>query len=136
VHAFLAHRRDPRLTAVQDALLTDLTSQFHPACGLFTGKAGALAALVHTDDGSEATRRAIRALTAGLDMFAVPQEGGTTGFLGDHLLRLSTDLASGSAGVLAALNAARTGAAALPCVPLALGAPSELAGPEPVPAMG
>ncbi|NGO45089.1 class III lanthionine synthetase LanKC [Streptomyces ureilyticus] len=136
VHTFLAHHRDPRLTAVQDALLTDLTSQFHPACGLFTGKAGALAALVHTDDGSEATRRAIRALTAGLDMFAVPQEGGTTGFLGDHLLRLSTDLASGSAGVLAALNAARTGAAALPCVPLALGTPSELAGPEPVPAMG
>ncbi|MFG2027667.1 class III lanthionine synthetase LanKC [Streptomyces sp. NPDC048825] len=135
VHAFLAHRRDPRLTAVQDALLTDLTSEFHPACGLFTGKAGALAALVHTDDGSDATRRAIRALTAGLDLFAVEQEGGATGFLGDHLLRLSTDLATGSAGVLAALTAARTGTGALPCVPLTPGAPSELTGPDAIPAV-
>ncbi|GGZ11962.1 hypothetical protein CP967_18425 [Streptomyces nitrosporeus] len=132
VHAFLARRRDPRLTAVQDVLLTDLTSEFHPACGLFTGKAGALAALVHTDDGSDATRRAIGALTAGLELFAVPQEDGATGFLGDHLLRLSTDLASGSAGVLAALTAARNGTGVLPCVPLAPGAPPEPTGPEPV----
>ncbi len=132
VHAFLARRRDPRLTAVQDVLLTDLTSRFHPACGLFSGMAGALAALVHTDDGSDATRRAIRDLTDGLDMFAVPQEGGTTGFLGDHLLRLSTDLASGSAGVLAALTSARSGTGALPCVPLTRGAASELTGPKPM----
>lgn len=44
-----------------------------------------------------------------------------TGFLGDHLLRLSTDLATGSAGVLAALTAPRT--AVLPYLPLT--APAE-----------
>ncbi|MFI8188707.1 class III lanthionine synthetase LanKC [Streptomyces sp. NPDC085946] len=135
VHAFLARRRDARLTAVQDALLTDLTSRFHPACGLFTGKAGALAALVRTGDGSDATRRAVRALTADLELFAVPQEGGGTGFLGDHLLRLSTDLATGSAGVLAALTAVRTGGA-LPFLPPVPGEASAPTGAKPEPARG
>ncbi|MET9856675.1 class III lanthionine synthetase LanKC [Streptomyces sp. NPDC006450] len=117
VHHYLAAHRDPYLTAVHDALRADLTSQFHPACGLFTGRAGALAALTCTDDGSAATARALAELRSGLEPFAVAHENDpdATGFLGDHLLRLSTDLATGSAGVLAALTAPRT--AVLPYLP-------------------
>lgn len=72
--------------------------------GLFTGRAGILLYLAgRTDDpiGDPAVARQVR----GLAWHALPYAGGTA-FPGTALLRLSMDLATGTAGVLLALGAA------------------------------
>ncbi|MFD6417508.1 class III lanthionine synthetase LanKC [Streptomyces sp. NPDC060194] len=103
LHELLRHREDSELAAVLEEMRTDLTTDYHPGIGLFTGRAGAMAALVHLDDGSAAARRTLHAQLAGLGWHAVPHAGHLA-FLGEHSLRLSTDLATGSAGVLAVLG--------------------------------
>ncbi|MFJ5546907.1 class III lanthionine synthetase LanKC [Streptomyces sp. NPDC093225] len=104
LHELLRHRQDPELTAVYEAMRTDLTTDYHPGIGLYTGRAGAMAALLHTFDGSTAARDTLRAQFAGLGWHAVPHDG-RLAFLGEHSLRLSADLATGAAGVLAVLGA-------------------------------
>jgi hypothetical protein len=93
--------------------------------GLFNGRAGLIAYLARLRDGVTGARgtgadlgdldagavlqRQVRRLT----WHAVSYQGHLA-FPGDQLLRLSTDLASGSAGTLLALNAALGTGAGLP----------------------
>ncbi|CAL9478547.1 class III lanthionine synthetase LanKC [Streptomyces sp. enrichment culture] len=119
LHELLRHREDAGLRAVYEDMRTDLTTDYHPGIGLFTGRAGAMAALLHTHDGGERALATLHAQLAGLGWHAVPHDG-TLAFLGEHSLRLSTDLATGSAGVLAVLSSLGTDRrAALPFLGLA-----------------
>ncbi|MEU7745950.1 class III lanthionine synthetase LanKC [Nonomuraea sp. NPDC049158] len=96
---YLAHREDERFaTALRDLRLV-ARSGFFVQSGLFTGRAGIVAALgcgLDFDGASEAQVK-------GLRWHALPYGGGLA-FPGDQLLRLSMDFATGTAGVLFALG--------------------------------
>ncbi|HVV07906.1 class III lanthionine synthetase LanKC [Amycolatopsis sp.] len=102
-----AHDPDAPSVAALPLLLRACRIEFTVHSGLMTGRAGLILALAAADD--PATGRQLSRLA----WHATAFHGGTA-FPGDHLLRLSTDLATGSAGVLLALHAARTGEAVLP----------------------
>ncbi|MEO3869916.1 class III lanthionine synthetase LanKC [Nonomuraea sp. B12E4] len=87
---YLAHRHDEEFATALARLRLAGRSGFFVQSGLFTGRAGIIAAL----DGD------IR----GLRWHALPHGGGLA-FPGDQLLRLSMDFATGTAGVLFALAA-------------------------------
>jgi tRNA A-37 threonylcarbamoyl transferase component Bud32 len=113
LHEFLAYRPDERFAAalagIQRAALPELTAQ----SGLFNGRAGLLALLHLTGGPREAIDRHLR----NLRWHAVAHRG-ELAFPGDQLVRLSMDLATGSAGVLLAARTARDpGAALLPLLP-------------------
>lgn len=93
---FLAHRDDDELAAELDRLKLVARAGFFVQPGLFTGRAGIIAALA----GDPAARELIK----GLRWHAMPYGGGLA-FPGDGLLRLSMDFATGTAGVLFALGA-------------------------------
>jgi hypothetical protein len=100
LHAYLGHRPAPDLASlaagIRRACAVDLTVQ----SGLFNGRAGLIAYLRQVDGApSPALDRHVR----NLGWHAVPYRGATA-FPGDHLLRLSMDLATGGAGVLVALG--------------------------------
>lgn len=89
---YLAHRSDEELAAALAGLRLAGRSGFFVQAGLFTGRAGLIAAF--PDAG----------LVKGLRWHALPYGGGLA-FPGDQLLRLSMDFATGTAGVLFALGA-------------------------------
>ncbi|TWD79902.1 protein kinase-like protein [Kribbella amoyensis] len=94
----LRHRPDDELRADLDALRLVTRCGYYVQPGLFMGRAGLLlAAAALGDDTAELVR--------GLGWHALPFAGGLA-FPGNQLLRLSTDLATGSAGVLLALGTA------------------------------
>lgn len=82
--------------------------------GLYQGLAGLAYGLAdHADHAGAATpaaarERAIR-LAAGLFKYAIPASAGRVRFLGEHMLRFSTELWSGSAGILLTLDRVLTG---------------------------
>jgi hypothetical protein len=86
-----------------------LRAPFVMQAGLWQGRAGTLAALLHVLEPSAGTRRssdlAVVRHAAAFGWHAVVLDG-SIGFLGDQSLRLSTDLATGTAGVLLALDTA------------------------------
>ncbi|WP_219462095.1 class III lanthionine synthetase LanKC [Nonomuraea rhizosphaerae] len=91
---YLTHREDETFaTALRDLRLV-ARSGFFVQSGLFTGRAGVIAAL-----GPDVAHAQIK----GLRWHALPYEGGLA-FPGDQLLRLSMDFATGTAGVLFALS--------------------------------
>ncbi|WP_084960347.1 class III lanthionine synthetase LanKC [Thermoactinospora rubra] len=90
----LTHRPHEELADALARLRLVARSGFFVQSGLFTGRAGIVAAF-----GSGA---------AGLRWHALPYGGGLA-FPGDQLLRLSMDLATGTAGVLLALASAHAG---------------------------
>ncbi|MFF5706171.1 class III lanthionine synthetase LanKC [Streptomyces sp. NPDC012794] len=96
---------EPEFTRARDALRAQAGPSFMLNAGLFHGRAGALLALRHLHDGSAATDRAVRRHLDTLGWHAVRCDGHLA-FFGDHTLRLSADLATGSAGVLLAVEAA------------------------------
>jgi serine/threonine protein kinase len=104
-HALAAHHPDHPAATALPALLAACRSEFviHPGFGL--GTAGLLHTLIHTgtDPDDPAIHRHISSITRLLvpyaDGLAVP---------GHQLLRLSTDLDTGNAGVLLALHTAQT----------------------------
>jgi len=97
---YLSHRHDEELATANAAILRACTSRFYVQPGLFAGRAGMILALA--PDGSEfAAADQIRRLA----WHAVTHQGDLV-FPGEQLLRLSTDLATGSAGILLALGAA------------------------------
>lgn len=100
---FLRHRPDPELAEALASLQRVTRSEYFVQPGLFAGRAGLIMAAADERPGrpDEITERLIR----GLAWHAVPHRGGLA-FPGDRLLRLSMDLATGSAGVLLALGAA------------------------------
>ena len=104
----LAHRADEEFSTVLGDLLAVTRDGFFVMPGLFAGRAGILATRASTARGAGIapvhdphTVELIR----GLRWHAVAHGGGLA-FPGYHLLRLSMDLATGTAGVLFALGAA------------------------------
>jgi serine/threonine protein kinase len=97
----LAHRADERLARAGTAISLAARSPFYAQSGLFAGRAGIIRYLAGHDAGDELLTGQIRNLA----WHAVPFRSGVA-FPGDQLLRLSMDLATGSAGVLLALGAA------------------------------
>lgn len=108
--AILAEWPDEGLRRAHERLLPMLRAQHAVPGGLFNGRSAAVLALAGEGD--------VAGLAAHLDVFgweAVSTEPGRVHFIGQHGYRLSTDLATGSAGVLLALEAAaRTDGPSLP----------------------
>lgn len=114
--AYLRHRPEEALTDTLDALHTALDLDFTVYSGLLAGRAGLAAALAH-NRAAERDPRLAAALTGhlrDLAWHALPHEGGIATF-GAQNMRLSMDLATGTAGVLHALH---TVAGRLPVLPL------------------
>ncbi|SCG09140.1 Protein kinase domain-containing protein [Streptomyces sp. Ncost-T6T-2b] len=119
IDAYLAHRPDPDLEAAGRSLLPAALSAFYVQPGLLRGSAGLLLHLAATPLCDPADRRrAIDRHTGLLGSHALPYGGGLA-FPGEQLMRLSMDLATGTAGALLALGAASGRPTGLPsCPPL------------------
>jgi hypothetical protein len=100
--AILREQPDAELRRIHDVLLGRVRSQFLLQGGLFGGRAGAVLALVGQEQHADGLDRHLEAL----GWEAVSPEPGQIQFIGSHGYRLSADLATGSAGVLLALDAA------------------------------
>jgi Protein kinase domain len=134
---YLLRRPDERFAVAADQALAAARAPLYVQSGLFAGRAGIISYL--------AGRRALRGPDAALDeqlaaqvrslgWHAVRHRGGLA-FPGEQLLRLSMDLATGTAGVLLALAAAQPGSGAgLPALGAVLRAgpnhPSREGGPH------
>ncbi|MCI4065994.1 class III lanthionine synthetase LanKC [Micromonospora sp. R77] len=99
---YLRHRPDETLRGQAAAIRRCADSPFYAQSGLFAGRAGIVTYLAARGE-HDAARRQARLLS----WHALPYRG-LTAFPGDQLLRLSMDLATGTAGVLAALSTSRT----------------------------
>lgn len=114
LHDLLAHRPDPELALARDAVLTATELPFVAQAGLLNGRAGVILARTRLTRAPGAAGSAGPAPGAadpvldrhlsGLRLNAVRHEG-RPAFLGQESLRISCDLATGSAGVLLALTA-------------------------------
>lgn len=103
---YLAHRPGDPLAVHRPALRQAATSRFYIQPGLFRGVAGLVLHLARTPAGDPlARRRVIERHRALLTDQALPHAGGLA-FPGEQLLRLSMDLATGTAGCLLALGSA------------------------------
>lgn len=96
---FLKHRPIDRLQNTLAAILRGCRATFVLQPGLFQGRAGLIAGLAMADLQASVTNELRR-----LGWHAVWHEGGIS-FPGSGLTRLSTDLATGSAGILLAMRA-------------------------------
>jgi predicted Ser/Thr protein kinase len=96
---YLAHRDDDAFRAALESLMAVARCGYFVQPGLFTGRSGILAAVGMTP-GADAAE-----LVRWLRWHALSYGGGLV-FPGDQLLRLSMDLATGTAGVLLALGTA------------------------------
>jgi hypothetical protein len=117
---YLAHRPGCELAHHLPAITRAAEPEVIVQAGLFMGRAGLLAFLarerdrtVNEPDRRAHLDRAVRRHMRLLSWHALPYQG-CLAFPGDQLARLSTDLATGAAGILLALHAARTGAPPLP----------------------
>ncbi|MFJ4706980.1 class III lanthionine synthetase LanKC [Streptomyces anulatus] len=137
IDAYLAHRPDPALEAAGRALLPAALSAFYVQPGLLRGSAGLLMHLAATPLCAEADRqRAIARHTDLLGSHALAYGGGLA-FPGEQLMRLSMDLATGTAGALLALGAALGTTTGLPFLPAAPAAhPGRVSGPTDRPRQG
>jgi serine/threonine protein kinase len=112
--AILRERTDEHLQQARNSLLSMAYSQYAVPGGLFKGRSGAVLALVDHD---QPTNTAIlHSHVEALGWEAVSPAPGRIDFIGDHGHRLSTDLATGSAGVLIALEAVACRAPLLPFI--------------------
>ncbi|MGI5335914.1 class III lanthionine synthetase LanKC [Streptomyces sp. CA-181903] len=103
--AFLKHRPDAGLADALDAIRTAARCRFTVFPGLLDGRAGLLYFLAVAGRG-DADDAALQDHLRDVWRHAVPRGDGLA-FPGEHLVRLSMDLATGSAGVLLALDAAQ-----------------------------
>ncbi|WNZ06911.1 class III lanthionine synthetase LanKC [Streptomyces sp. 11x1] len=90
---------------VRAGVLTAATYRFYAQPGLFEGRAGMILHLAR----SGAPRERLAEQVAALGWHSMPYQG-QLAFPGSHLMRLSTDLATGTAGCLLALGAAQAAA--------------------------
>ncbi|MFJ2026465.1 class III lanthionine synthetase LanKC [Streptomyces sp. NPDC087897] len=137
IDAYLAQRPDPALEEAGRALLPAARSAFYVQPGLFRGSAGLLAHLAATPLCEGADRQ--RAIERHLDLLGshVLAYGGGLAFPGEQLMRLSMDLATGTAGALLALGAAHGAPIGLPFLPAAPAAhPGRVSGPTDRPLQG
>ncbi|MDI5974606.1 class III lanthionine synthetase LanKC [Amycolatopsis magusensis] len=96
------HHPDAPAVARLPELVRGCESDFTVHPGLLRGRAGLILTLASAGRGTDA---ALARHLSGLGLHAVTRDG-TTCFPGHQLLRLSADLATGSAGILLALHAA------------------------------
>lgn len=101
LHRFLGHRADPRLARARDAVRDALRGDLPRSVSLFYGQAGTLLALRQIDPELDPATHSRQ--LAGLELHAVRHED-RLAFLGHESLRISTDLATGAAGVLLAVT--------------------------------
>jgi hypothetical protein len=131
IQELLARRPCPDLAGAMDGIRGEFGAEFVLQPGLFEGRAGiALASAALGGDGTGAARQHLRRLA----WHALSYRGGTA-FPGSGLIRLSMDLATGTAGVLLASCAADAGGrAGLPLLDFGRGAhmlpAAPAAGPE------
>ncbi|NGN69227.1 protein kinase/lanthionine synthetase C family protein [Streptomyces sp. A7024] len=114
---FLAHRVVEDFAEARTAILPAACGRYYAQPGLFNGRAGMVLHLART--GAPAARLGAQARALG--WYAMPYRGGLA-FPGDQMMRLSMDLATGTAGCLLALGAAyggppAAGRAQLPFLP-------------------
>jgi tRNA A-37 threonylcarbamoyl transferase component Bud32 len=102
---YLAHRHDERFAAASAAIHGAACSWFYVEPGLFSGRAGMVAYLATRRQARPAAEWELRHQIDRLSWHALAYGGGIA-FPGQQLLRLSMDLATGTAGVLLALGAA------------------------------
>ncbi|GAA2215931.1 class III lanthionine synthetase LanKC [Nonomuraea monospora] len=107
----IEHYPDPELLEVLDDLRRALGDHVVTGAGLFAGRAGVMLALARLGERPDSPRLA-RHLKH-LAWHAVPRDG-RVAFIGEQALRLSADLATGSAGVLLGLHTALGGGTGLP----------------------
>ncbi|MGW2517019.1 class III lanthionine synthetase LanKC [Streptomyces sp. NPDC001617] len=112
---YLAHTADAEFEKARAGILTAATSRFYAQPGLFQGRAGMILHLGRTTQ-PEATQRQLTEQIAALGWYAMAYEG-QLAFPGHQMMRLSMDLATGTAGCLLALDAASRGSAHLPFLP-------------------
>lgn len=103
---YLAVRQDEEFAAASLGCAIAASSQFYIEPGLFSGRAGMV---LHLSSGHPAGTAGADSVVAGhirrLEWHAVDYAGHLA-FPGEQLLRLSTDLGTGTAGVLLALGSA------------------------------
>ncbi|MEU1374156.1 class III lanthionine synthetase LanKC [Streptomyces triculaminicus] len=101
VRDFLAHRPEPDLAPLLQALRRTCDPVHVHNCGLLRGRAGSIATLAALGEGpdSPAVLRQVRRLA-----WHARTHRGNLAFPGFRLLRLSSDLATGAAGILLALG--------------------------------
>ncbi|MFH8785332.1 class III lanthionine synthetase LanKC [Streptomyces roseoverticillatus] len=126
---FLAHHPDPDpyFTEARDGILTAARSRFYAQPGLFQGRAGMVLHLARTTAPGAAPEH-LAAQVRGMSWYAMSFQG-ELAYPGSQMMRLSMDLATGTAGCLLALAAALgDGArpAQLPFLPPLQGPPSRL----------
>lgn len=102
---YLAHRPHSPLGEHEPAIARACGTEFVIQSGLFNGRAGLVAYLARLRDAGTDTGESLDRHVRRLFWHAVSHEGNLA-FPGDQILRLSSDLATGSAGVLLALGAA------------------------------
>ncbi|MGW1072600.1 class III lanthionine synthetase LanKC [Streptomyces sp. NPDC002537] len=95
---------DPALAAAREGILTAARSRFYAQPGLFQGRAGMILHLSRTTTPG-ATPEHLAEQVRGLSWYAMAYEG-ELAFPGSQMMRLSMDLATGTAGCLLALAAA------------------------------
>ncbi|MBT2387169.1 class III lanthionine synthetase LanKC [Streptomyces sp. ISL-11] len=102
--AYLAHRTDADFARARAAITRSAMSRFYAQPGLFRGRAGMILHLGRTTTPGVGRQRITDQANA-LMWHAVPHAG-RPAFPGEQLMRLSMDLATGTAGCLLALGAA------------------------------
>ncbi|WP_244926878.1 lanthionine synthetase C family protein [Streptomyces eurocidicus] len=95
---------DPALTEARTGILGAARSRFYVQPGLLQGRAGMVLHLSRTT-APDATAEHLAGQIRGLAWYAMDHEG-ELAFPGSQMMRLSMDLATGTAGVLLALGAA------------------------------
>ncbi len=108
---FLKRRPTSEFAGHLEGLEAACTPEFVLESGLFQGRAGLLLTLASVDRGDRSSTHSSLAIGMHerfLDLHAIPRPDGE-GFPGSGLLRLSCDLATGSAGVLWTLASLRDG---------------------------
>ncbi|RKS69057.1 lanthionine synthetase-like protein [Actinomadura pelletieri DSM 43383] len=98
---YLALNPDEEFEAARRAIRVAAMSRYYAQPSLFTGRAGMLLYLSRHDRAGDRVAGHVRDLA----WHALPYAGGLA-FPGEHMYRLSMDLATGTAGVLLALGAA------------------------------
>ncbi|MEV4950023.1 class III lanthionine synthetase LanKC [Streptomyces sp. NPDC053755] len=103
---YLLHRRDDALDRARREIVQAAQATFYAQPGLFRGAAGMVLHLARTNAGGPGTApEDVRRQVGCLTWHAMSYEGHLA-FPGEQMMRLSMDLATGTAGVLLALSAA------------------------------
>ncbi|MFD0427816.1 SapB/AmfS family lanthipeptide [Streptomyces zhihengii] len=103
---FLHHRRDEALDTARRDIVQAAQATFYAQPGLFRGAAGMVLHLARTDAGGPGTEPGdVRRQIGCLSWHAMSYQGHLA-FPGEQMMRLSMDLATGTAGVLLVLAAA------------------------------